>query len=191
MCVYTPAEPLEPPSNVMAEAVNYKQINLTWQDNSDDEDSFRINSDLGLGPGNNQFLARVPANTTHYEDYNLQPMTEYKYFVMAERNGERADSERFWATTPSPVSAISEMVYPVTETLIGVWVWVISSADEVCRVEAIVSVTDYNHNFRGSIEATFESVVPGWNSCYVEVPIIGGSSKFYATIEITDVEILY
>lgn len=191
LCVHTPAESLEAPSNVMAEAVSYKQINLTWQDNSDDEDTFRINSDFGLGPGNNQFLARVPANTTNYEDCNLQPMREYKYFVMAERNGERACSERFWATTPSPVSAIIEMVWPYTETFVTVHIWVISGADELCRVEAIVSVTDYNHNFRGSTEATFELVEPGWSSYSVEVPIVGGSSKFYATIEITDVEILY
>ncbi len=95
LCVHTPAEPLEAPSNVMAEAVSYKQINLTWQDNPDDEDHFRIDSDFGLGPGNNQFLTNVPANTTNYEDCNLQPMREYKYFVIAERNGERACSERF------------------------------------------------------------------------------------------------
>lgn len=191
LCVHTPAEPLEAPSNVMAEAVSYKQINLTWQDNSDDEDHFRIDSDFGLGPGNNQFLVNVPANTTHYEDCNLQPMTEYKYFVLAERNGERACSERFWATTPSPVSAIIEMVWAISETLVQVSFWVISGADEACRVEVIVSVTDYNHNFRGSIEEIFESVVSGWNSYYVEVPIVGAVGKFYATIEITDVEILY
>ena len=191
LCVHTPAEPLEPPSNVTAEAISYKQINLTWQDNSDDEDNFRIDSDFGLGPGNNQFLVNVPANTTHYEDCNLQPMREYKYFVMAERNGERACSERFWATTPSPVSAIIEMVWAISETLVQVSFWVISGADEACRVEVIVSVTDYNHNFRGSIEEIFESVVSGWNSYYVEVPIVGAVSKFYATIEITDVEIEY
>ncbi|HEC65643.1 MAG TPA: hypothetical protein ENI23_10125 [bacterium] len=194
--VTTPAEPLEPPSNPMAEAVTYKQINLTWQDNSDDEDHFRINSDFGLGPGNNQFLVNVPANTTHYEDCNLQPMREYKYFVMAERNGERAVSERFSATTPCPVTAMYEMVWPISYTLVSIDVGLKSEADEVCRVKAIVSITDYWGEVLGSIEETFEGVVPGdwWNSgnwWVLEVPIVGDSIKFYATIEITDVEIEY
>lgn len=184
------------PSNLAGQAVSSSEINLTWQDNSDDEDTFRINSDFGLGLGNNQFLARVPANTTHYEDHNLQPMTEYKYFVMAERNGQRACSERFWATTPCPVTAIYEMVWRISENLVAIDVGLKSEADEVCRVKAIVSITDYWGEVLGSIEETFEGVVPGewWNSgnwWILEVPIIGESFKYYATIEITDVEIEY
>ncbi len=90
------------------------------------------------------------------------------------------------------MSAFSEMVWSISETLVEVAFVFNSRATEVCRVDVIVSVTDYNHNFRGSIEATFESVVYGstWGH-YVEVPIIGGFSKFYATIEITDIEIEY
>lgn len=195
--ITTPEEPLEPPSNPMAEAISYKQINLTWQDNSDDEDNFRITCDMGLGPGNNQFLVRLPANTTRYEHRNLQPMREYKYFVMAERNGIDADSERFWATTPCPVTAIYETVWFISENLVGIDVGLKSEADEVCRVKAIVSITDYWGEVLGSIEETFEGVVPGewWNSgnwWILEVPITGGSGgRLYAKIEITDVEILY
>jgi len=189
--VHTPAEPLEPPSNVMAEAVTYKQINLTWQDNSDDEDHFRIDSDFGLGPGNNQFLVNVPANTTHYEDRNLQPMTEYKYFVIAERNGERACSERFWATTPSPIRVYYHEIWSLSENLVRVNVGLISEANEVCRVEATVSVTNYSWEIVGSVEETFEGLVRGDNWFVIEVPVTEWSVKYYAETEITGVEIEY
>ncbi len=192
LCVYTPAEPLEAPSNVMAEALSYKQINLTWQDNSDDEDHFRIDSDFGLGPGNNQFLVNVPANTTHYEDCNLQPMREYKYFVIAERNGERACSERFWATTPCPVSAMTYHTWYVTETLVGIDTQIWSNASEPCRGE----VTGYIYEggtweLLGSAKVTFDLKAGETSFVDIRVEIPSGHYDIKSNVEITDVEIDY
>jgi len=198
LCVHTPAKTLEAPSNPMAEAVSYKQINLTWQDNSDDEDHFRIDSDFGLGPGNNQFLVNIPANTTHYEDSNLQPMREYKYFVMAERNGERACSERFWATTPSPIINIYIwMTWTISEFLVGVDMSLSSEASEACQVEMTIFVYNFPPYYPeceviGSIEETFELEADGWTNIDFEVPVVTSwPARPYSGVEITDVEILY
>jgi len=209
--VTTPAEPLEAPSNMVAEAISYKQINLTWQDNSDDEDSFRINSDFGLGSGNNQFLARVPANTTNYEDYNLQPMTEYKYFVMAERNGERACSQRFSATTPCPIDGGVYFVTLLSNDLVNVNAGFREHAAslppyppayqmENCLIEVSILVYDNpssnpERKIIGSLETVLELYelirASGWYWADIEVPIVGEVQTLYATLEITDIEILY
>ncbi len=207
--VTTPREPLEAPTNVMAEAISYKQISLAWQDNSDDEDNFRIASDLGLGPGNNQFLVRLPANTTSYEHQNLQPMTEYKYFVIAERNGVDAASERFWATTPNPIEVRIDFVTLLSENLVNVnpgfrfkwddWYSPPSETDP-CLIDISVFVydnpsSDPERKLVGSLEMTLEMYelifASGWWYTNIEVPIVGEVQKPYASVEITDVEILY
>ncbi|MQY58748.1 MAG: hypothetical protein GH144_03960 [Clostridia bacterium] len=192
LCVHTPAEPLEPPSNPVAITVSYKQINLIWQDNSDDEDSFRINSDFGLGPGNNQFLVRLPANTTHYEHCNLQPMREYKYFVIAERSGESAASERFSATTPCPIIARTAGYCWPSETLVGISGDIQSNANEACRVDITVFAYDYlNWDLLGSAKETFELGAFGRHYFYVEIEVPAGDKWIHSGVEITNVEILY
>lgn len=209
LCVHTPAEPLEAPSNVMAEAVSYKEINLTWQDNSDDEDHFRIDSDFGLGPGNNQFLVNVPANATHYEDCDLQPMREYKYFVMAERAGERACSERFWATTPNPITTtIPFVTLTPTGKFAGVNIgfqyiwddsWTPPSETDPCLIKVSISVYEGSPNDGGNLTGSFQGVfelyklvfASGWWWTNVTVSIARRFTPLYATIEITDVEIIY
>jgi len=197
--ITTPAEPLEPPSNPMAEAVSYKQINLTWQDNSDDEDNFRIACDMGLGPGNNQFLVRLPANTTHYEHQNLQPMTEYKYFVIAERNGVDAGSERFWATTlEAPVEILEYSLNRVSMCMFYLQGYLKSGATEPCSVELraeyhITNDSGYSewetHTYTVGLEALADNTF--FEFVYVIPAGTCGDKEVECELEITDVEIQY
>ena len=195
--ITTPAGPvpsppeLEAPTDLSTTVVSYKQINLSWRDNSDTEDGFRVR--CNIGHTRTKTIATVGRNTTRYEHCKLQPMTHHKYYIEAFRGEETAGSPQVSATTPCPVTAICEMVWPLSETLVEVSMGLNSEANEVCRVEAIVSVTDWPFpgDLVGSTKETFESVAFGWNWFYVEVPIVGDSIKYYASIEITDVEIEY
>ena len=70
------------PSNVVATALSSSQIRITWKDNSDSEDVFRI---LRM-PANAYYydvLAEVGKNNTSYTDSNLIAGMKYSYKVAA------------------------------------------------------------------------------------------------------------
>jgi uncharacterized delta-60 repeat protein len=74
------------PSLVQAQAISINQINLSWQDNSANENSFVIESSVG-NPNNFQVIASVSANTTTYNHSGLTAATTYFYRVRAFSNG--------------------------------------------------------------------------------------------------------
>ena len=92
--------PLQAPSNLMATTVSSSQIHLSWQDNSDDEDYFRVLCPTMWGI-QHQTIATLPPDTTSFDHYNLEPMKEYEYYVCVHRGEEHTCSERAWATTLS------------------------------------------------------------------------------------------
>ena len=100
--------PLNPPSNLTATAVSSSQIHLSWQDNSDDEDYFRVLCPTMWGI-QHQTIATLPPDTTSFEHRRLEPMKEYEYFVCVHR-GEREHtcSERVYETTLPESGGISE-----------------------------------------------------------------------------------
>lgn len=73
------------PSNLVAMAVSSRRIDLSWVDNSDNEDRFRIDrsSDGGVTW---YFLTYVDANVTTYSNIGLDKATEYCYQVRAENS---------------------------------------------------------------------------------------------------------
>ncbi len=71
----------EAPSNLVASTAGCDQINLTWQDNSDNEDEFRI--DRSVDGTNFTQIGTVPANQTTYSDTGLEQNTTYWYRVRA------------------------------------------------------------------------------------------------------------
>ncbi len=76
-------EPPAAPSGLEATATSTDTIELTWTDNSDNEDSFEIERSLSAGSGFS-FLASVGADTEFYEDDGLEPGTQYFYRVFAD-----------------------------------------------------------------------------------------------------------
>lgn len=74
------------PSNVSADQsqVIPNQMDVSWLDNSDNEDGFEIyRSSSETGLSNYAFLTSVPANTLIYADQNLNPGVRYCYKVRA------------------------------------------------------------------------------------------------------------
>jgi uncharacterized delta-60 repeat protein len=74
------------PSQVIAQAIAINQINLSWQDNSSNENSFVIESSVG-NPNSFQVIASVSANTTTYNHSGLTSGTTYFYRIRALNNG--------------------------------------------------------------------------------------------------------
>jgi hypothetical protein len=62
--------------------VSQTQIDLTWQDNSNNEEGFYIERKLGAG-GNYNVIDTVGANVTTYSDSGLSGNTTYYYRVYA------------------------------------------------------------------------------------------------------------
>lgn len=70
------------PSNLTATAISQSQINLSWADNSDNENGFKIvRATVSGGPYT--LIATLPANSTTYQDTGLLPGTTYYYKVKA------------------------------------------------------------------------------------------------------------
>ncbi|PIB34631.1 hypothetical protein BFP72_04005 [Reichenbachiella sp. 5M10] len=79
---YEEPEYPDAPSGLVANAKSKQAIDLSWNDNSGNEDGFEIyTSDDANGPW--ELLAIVGANVTSYEDSDLTPNTVYYYQVRA------------------------------------------------------------------------------------------------------------
>ncbi|MGC8789623.1 MAG: stalk domain-containing protein, partial [Caldisericum sp.] len=69
------------PSNLFAISISSSQINLTWVDNSDNEDGFKIERKK-TGETYTE-IKTLPANTTSYSDTGLSSNTTYYYRIRA------------------------------------------------------------------------------------------------------------
>jgi hypothetical protein len=97
--VTVPPTPPAAPTALAASAASGSQIDLSWADNSGNEDGFQIErSDDGV---NFSSIATPPANTTTYADTGLTPNTTHHYRVRAYNSaGVSADSNIASAATP-------------------------------------------------------------------------------------------
>jgi fibronectin type 3 domain-containing protein len=79
--VTPPTIPLTP-SNARATLVTTTEIDLAWDDNSNNEDGFHIfRRDGGAGLFN--LIATLPPNTTTFANPGLRPATQYDYHIQA------------------------------------------------------------------------------------------------------------
>jgi hypothetical protein len=100
--------PPNAPSNLTATPVSPVQINLSWTDNSSDEDGFQIERSLtGVvwTP-----LTSVAANTTSYSNTGLTPLTTYYYRVLAYNDHGDSDYSNV-ASATTPYVIIGPLVY--------------------------------------------------------------------------------
>jgi hypothetical protein len=75
--------PPEAPTIVNALAYTYDQINLTWIDNSDDEDGFRVQMLENDEDGSWITVAELPPNTEYFENKGLLSRNSYTYRINA------------------------------------------------------------------------------------------------------------
>ena len=88
--------PVNAPSNLSATAVSQTQINLTWDDNSDNEEGYTIYR-------NGVQVGQVGTNIQSYQDTGLSEHTAYSYYVKAFRGGIESDpSNTINVITPLP-----------------------------------------------------------------------------------------
>ncbi len=97
------ATPPGAPTSLSAIAASSSQVNLTWADNSDDEDGFKIERCQGSGCSNFAEIARVGANAVSFSNAGLAAGASYSYRVRAFNNGGESDcSNSASATTQAP-----------------------------------------------------------------------------------------
>ena len=90
------------PSGLAATAVSASQINLTWVDNSNNEDGFSIERKIGSG-GTYAQIGTVAADAAANPDTNLSSSTSYYYRVKASNEvGDSYSAEVIYTTAAVP-----------------------------------------------------------------------------------------
>jgi uncharacterized protein len=98
------------PSSLSAAAVSSSQVNLSWTDNSTNEDGFKIERKTGAGSYSE--IDQVGANVTSYSDTGLSASTTYTYRVRAYNTAGNSSysneaSDTTLATIPNAPSSLS------------------------------------------------------------------------------------
>ncbi|MGS2723703.1 fibronectin type III domain-containing protein [Porticoccus sp. GXU_MW_L64] len=98
----TPTDPAPAaPGDLSATQGSGNDVSLSWTDNSDNEDNFRI--ERRIGSGSFSTLTTVNAGVTSFTDTNTASDTEYGYRVFAiNGSGDSAASNLATVTTPVP-----------------------------------------------------------------------------------------
>jgi len=94
-----PTVPLAP-SSLTGTALSGGQASLSWIDNSNNEDGFRIERCSGSGCSNLAQVATVGANVVSYSDTTLAGSTTYTYRVSSYNGGGITASNTAVVTTP-------------------------------------------------------------------------------------------
>ena len=90
--------------SLKAEAVSSSQINLTWEDNSSEEDGFRLERKTGSGEYTE--ISIIPSNETSFNDTGLDADTIYFYRIRAfNNNGISNYSDEVSAMTDKLISS--------------------------------------------------------------------------------------
>jgi predicted esterase len=79
---YTPPAALNAPTGFAASAASFKQINLSWTDNSSNETGFEISRSTTSG-GTYNVVRTTTAGVTSWSDNTLSPSTQYFYKIRA------------------------------------------------------------------------------------------------------------
>jgi subtilisin family serine protease len=91
------------PNNLTASAISYNQINISWSDNSNNEDGFRVERCTGsiasCGDVNFVQIDQVGPNIASFNNAGLQPQTTYTYRVRAFNSAGTSGFSNYVATT--------------------------------------------------------------------------------------------
>ena len=121
------------PTNLIATAASFSQINLTWTDNSSNETGFQIWRSLSSGSGFT-LIATTTANATSYSSTGLNANKKYFYRVRAiNADGNSAYTPEVNATTmplPNPPSAPSNLAATAISSTQVNLTWADNSSNE-------------------------------------------------------------
>lgn len=106
--VTTPAEPVIPPAaptQLIGAAQTPRSVQVSWTDNSSNEEGFRIERRSGAGAWTQ--VKSVDAGVVKWLDETVVPATAYSYRVKAyNAGGESAWSNEYGVTTPAEVQMV-------------------------------------------------------------------------------------
>lgn len=106
------------PSNLVGKAISHREVQLTWQDNSDNEDGFRVACNI-YGGDKYYEIGDLPANTTSFAHSELDPLETYRYYVQAYNDIGEANSNTIEVITLSGVTILD---YSLGEKWGDAWV---------------------------------------------------------------------
>jgi len=165
-----PQMPPAAPSNLSATAASQSQIDLSWSDNSGDEDGFKIERGDGSNPNNWSEIATVGPNVPFYSNTGLSASTTYSYRVRAYNSVGNSGytNPPATATTQSPPTNQPPIVNPITHDAIDV-----DPIKPGLQVEEGTTVT-----YSSSVSDPDNDPV-NWNWLYTEnggseIPMFGG-----------------
>ena len=118
------------PSGLTATAISLSQINLTWTDNSGNENGFYIDQASDSGFGSNLVSSTVGANVTSFSVLGLSASSTYYFRVRAYNSmGPSGNSAPASATTlPNAPSGLNATVISQTQISLS---WTDNSSDEI------------------------------------------------------------
>ena len=89
-CIGDKGKPLNAPSDLTANPISSSQVSLQWQDNSDNEEGFKIERQTGSTVSYTQ-IAIVNSDVNTYQDSALDCETDYSYRVRAYNSAGDSD----------------------------------------------------------------------------------------------------
>jgi YD repeat-containing protein len=108
---FPPGSPPSAPTGLGGTAVSSSQIDLTWTDNSGDEDGFKVERSTDSGSTFSE-ITSISANVTSYSNTGLTASTTYTYRVYAYNNyGNSGYSNEVNVTTQSGGGGTEETIW--------------------------------------------------------------------------------
>jgi fibronectin type 3 domain-containing protein len=113
-CALAPAAP----TNLTAQSVHNRSIDVAWTDNSSFEDGYEL---VRVGPGTSRIVLPLPANTSTFHDAELYVNATYSYQVRAVKDGGYSAYSNVGAATAiagPPYAPYNVGVIPVSSTTV-------------------------------------------------------------------------
>jgi hypothetical protein len=169
--LYSSGNVPDAPSGLVSTPLTSTSVQLVWQDNSDDEENFRVERKVGTGGGGYSLLVQLPANSTSVVDTTAAAATTYSYRVRSSNAiGTSGASNVVVVTTPStnpPAAPTGLTAVPGVPTGIQLG-WNDNASDETAYAIE-----------RSSPSADFEEiVVVGPNVTTAFIPVLEGPYTF-------------